>query len=75
VPANDAVTVAVRGGPEIGSDAVATPLPLVVALTLLPLERANVTVRLGSTVEPRFGSVRVADTVALVFWGALEAPP
>ena len=72
--ANDAVTVAARGGPAIGSDRVATPLALVVALTLVPPERAKVTVRPGSTEVARFGSVSVADTVALVFCGALVAP-
>ncbi len=74
MPANDAVTVALRGGPEIGRVAVATPWPFVVPVTLVPPESEKVTVRLGSTDEDRFGSVSVARTRAVVFWGAETSP-
>ncbi|NHA00315.1 hypothetical protein G5V59_09910 [Nocardioides sp. W3-2-3] len=61
-------------GPATGSEAVAMPLALVVALTDVPPDREKVTVRFGSTDADRFGSVSVARTVTEVFCAPSVAP-
>jgi hypothetical protein len=74
VAGDDTVNVAERGGIVVGSVAVATPLAFVVALTVVPPDRLNVTAWPDSGAEPSFGSMTFAETVAPVPATALVSP-